>query len=119
MRVGEMAGDLVVRETEAFGPAAVDGWSGGVFLVDSRWVDDLRFRALYQELPERRINPRRNHPGRRWRDGLSAKPDLMPQRNGTRRLFARRLRDRLTPDELFALSRGIEHTVAAPEYRDE
>jgi hypothetical protein len=98
MRVTDVWGN----DTEALGPALWAG-KGEVYIVRGEPVDYLHFRKMYVPQPERRARQRRQVQGRRWRDT----PGLEPGgRNDNRRIFARRMRDRLSEGELFELACG-------------
>jgi hypothetical protein len=99
MRVTDLA---LGKDTEAIGPAVVGG-VGEAFIVDGQAVHYLTFRKRFVPAPERRVTDRRSG-GRRWRDLLLNQAG----RRDSRRVFCRRMRDRLTERDIMQLARGIE-----------
>jgi hypothetical protein len=106
MRVTDLA---LGRDTEAIGPALWGG-EGEVYVVDGKRLDSTSFRKRFLPQPERRKAERRATDGRRWRDYLNGKYEDLGRKD-YRRVHCRRVRDRLTEQEILALGRGIQFTV--------
>jgi hypothetical protein len=106
MRVTDLA---LGKDTEAIGPAVVGG-VGEAFVVNGEAIHYLAFRRRFLIQPERRVKNRRATDGRRWRDRLGGKYEVMGRKD-YRRTYCRRVSDRLTEQEILNLARGIQFTV--------